>query len=621
MMKWVDINGHHLCVKESNTAFAFVFKEIKKIRKCEPVTATSMDGQTENIAEHFKTIYENLYNSADDSAELEGIKMQVEERINFAEINEVNKVTPNLVKEAAAHIKDDKTDPILSVSSDCIKNGTDLLYESLSLSIRNFLIHGHVTVFLLLATLVPIIKDKLASVNSSKNYRSIAISSLVLKLIDWIILILYGDTLALDDLQFAYQPGCSTTMCTWAVVETVSYFLRNGSEVYGCLMDMTKAFDLVKHSLLFRKLMKAGLPLIFIRMLLFIYIMQSANVRWNGTVSSMFSLKNGVRQGGVISAILYCFYTNDLFRILRERSAGCWIKGAYHGIFGYSDDNFLLAPSLAALQEMLKTCEEYAQLHNLKFSTDPVPKKCKTKCIAFLKKKRNLPNLKLCGNNLPWVNSGKHLGNTIESTVNGMQLDLKQKRAAYISKNNELLQEFGFSHPDTLLKVNSIYNTHFTGSPLWNIFSQEAIKLENTWNKSIRLMLDVPINTHRNLIEPLSGQLHLKKVLVKRFLSFVEQVERCPKSVPKHLLRLIQKDVRSTTGENLRKIMMLVGRTRIEDITLHDFKLVKYHEISDAEKWKSAMIKELIDIKFGKLQAGNISTEETEEIMNFLCTS
>ena len=33
------------------------------------------------------------------------------------------------------------------------------------------------------------------------------------------------------------------------------------------------------------------------------------------------------------------------------------------------------------------------------------------------------------------------------------------------------------------------------------------------------------------------------------------------------------------------------------------------------------MIKELIDIKFGKLQPGNISAEETEEIMNFLRTS
>ena len=79
-------------------------------------------------------------------------------------------------------------------------------------------------------TLIPIIKDKLGSINSSKNYRSIAISSLILKLIDWIILTLFGVTLGLDDLQFAYQPGCSTTMCTWSIIETISYFMRNGSK-------------------------------------------------------------------------------------------------------------------------------------------------------------------------------------------------------------------------------------------------------------------------------------------------------------------------------------------------------------------------------------------------------
>ena len=429
-----------------------IFKELKKMRKCESLVSTTMDGKSENISEHFKSIYKELYNSVDDSRELEEINKEVDGRINWSHMNDVKKVTPSLVKEAASHIIDDKSDPIFSFSSDCIKHCLDLLFESLSLVIKSFLIHGHVTVFLLLATLVPIIKDKLGSINSSKNYRSIAISSLILKLIDWIILILFGDALALDDLQFAYQPGCSTTMCTWAVVETVSYFLRNGSEVFGCLMDMTKAFDLVRHSLLFRKLIKAGLSLIFVRMLLFIYIMQTAIVRWNGEVSSMFNLANGVRQGGVISGILYCFYMNDLFRTLRRKSAGCWVKGNFHGIFGYSDDNFLLAPSLAALQEMLLTCEEYALSHNLKFSTDPRPSKCKTKCLAFLKRPRVLPNLKLCGTNLPWVDHGKHLGNLVENKGSGMRKDLKQKRAAYISKINDILQEFWSSHPSKSIK-------------------------------------------------------------------------------------------------------------------------------------------------------------------------
>ena len=181
-------------------------------------------------------------------------------------------------------------------------------------------IHGHITLFLLMATLIPLIKDKLASINSSKNYRSIALSSLVLKLIDWIILILFGTSLGLDELQFSYQPGCSTTMCTWSVVETINYFLRNGSEVFSCCMNMTKALDIVKHSRLFNKLLQVGLPLIFMRLLMYIYMKLNANVKWNNMFSNMYMLTNGVRHGGVISAILYCFYGNQLFSDLSDLS-------------------------------------------------------------------------------------------------------------------------------------------------------------------------------------------------------------------------------------------------------------------------------------------------------------
>ena len=245
-----------------------IFQEVKKIRQHKPPVAASMDGVKENISDHFKGIYENLYNSVDHMNEMTELNDYVEANINHAELFEVNKVTPDVNKEAAKNLKDDKTDPVFSYSSDCIKKGTDRRFELLSLAIQCFLIHGHISLFLLLATLIPIIKDKLGSINSSKNYRSIAISSLILKIFDWVVLILFGTALGLDELQFAYQPGCSTTMCTWSVVETISYFMRNGSDVYTCCMDMTKAFDLVKHSLLFSKLLDAGLPLIF---LMFVY--------------------------------------------------------------------------------------------------------------------------------------------------------------------------------------------------------------------------------------------------------------------------------------------------------------------------------------------------------------
>ena len=140
---------------------------------------------------------------------------------------------------------------------------------------------------------------------------------------------------------------------------------------------------------------------------------QHADVLWNGSHSSKFHLKNGVRQGSVISCLFYCLYVDDLFQLLRNRKTGCWINSFFYGIIGYSDDSFLMAPTQSALQEMILTCEEYANSHGLIFSTNPIVHKSKTKCMAFLRRNSNvtLRQMKLNGHTLPWVDQCKHLGN------------------------------------------------------------------------------------------------------------------------------------------------------------------------------------------------------------------
>ena len=130
----------------------------------------------------------------------------------------------------------------------------------------------------------------------------------------------------------------------------------------------------------------------------------------------------------------------------------------------YSDDNFLLAPSLAGLQDMLRTCEEYAQMHNLRFSTDPRPSKCKTKCMAYLRKNRDLPSMMLCGTTLPWVDQLKHLGVTVTNNIDGCQKDIMIKRAMFIARSSEIIQDFHFVPPEGRMKLHSIYKSHFTGS-------------------------------------------------------------------------------------------------------------------------------------------------------------
>ena len=356
------------------------------------------------------------------------------------------------------------------------------------------------------------------------NYRSIALSSILLKIFDWIVILLSGKSFRMDDLQFSYQKDCSTTMCTWLVVESVSYFLRNGNEVFSCFMDMKKAFDMVKHSLLFRKLIHKNLSPIFVRLLMKMYMSQVASVIWEKKLSSIFSVTNGVKQGAVLSSILFCIYIDELIKRLRRNKTGCWLNGNFVGVIVYADDIILLSPTLDGLQEMIKTCSDY-----ISFSTHNNPKKSKTKCMSFLKQKRILRNMKLNDKKLPWVNSVKHLGTTIPDALNEMGQDLLEKRAQYVVKNNELMQEFHYAHPSTKTMLNNVFNTHFYGAPLWDLFSDRFGRLEKTRNISQRILLSLPRETHKFLIGPLSKRQHIIFSLRKRFLKFVKCVAESQK--------------------------------------------------------------------------------------------
>ena len=260
------------------------------------------------------------------------------------------------------------------------------------------------------------------------------------------------------------------------------------------------------------------------------------------------------------------------------------------------------------------------QLHNLKFSTDPNQVKCKTKLMAFLKKPRDLPNLSLCGNPLPWVNKIKHLGNTISNVMDGCQLDIKVKLAKYVDKSISLCQEFYFAHPKTKVKLNNIYNNHFTGSQLWKLGSRGLDKFEATYNRSVKIMFDLPWATHRYFVEPLTDTPHMSRTLAKRYLSFIDKVRNSKKESLRQLLQIVEYDARTTTGSNLRTIMTRAGCDTVDQLKAGrgDF---EYHPVSEEEVWRINFLKELVEVKHGELSVAGMNMDELEQIMVYLCTT
>ena len=584
-----------------------------------------------NISNHFKHIYEKLYNEQGDINEevINEINDKVESEPSEAKITAAL-VTADLIKTAIKKLKPDKTDVSGNFTSDCLKAAPDIFCEKLSTVFRACLIHGYISYDLLVCALSPIVKDPNGDISSSKNYRGIALSSLILKVLDNCLLLLFGHLLANEDLQFGFQKGCSTVQCTWAVQETISHYLRNGSEVYCCLLDFSKAFDKVNFQKLFRKLIDRCFPAIFLRLILYIYLNQSCYIRWNSQESTSFQVKNGVRQGAILSPSLFCVYLDTLLSSLRDSGLGCHLGGSFLGAFGYADDVTLLAPSRQALQIMLDICEDFATSHSMLFSTDPVPAKSKTKCLFFSRERSSdqVQNVTLNGDKLPWVDTAKHLGNHLSSRLDyssfspETKTDLLCKRAILFDRVHQVMQQFGHYDPSLVVKLLSIYSTALYGSCLWQLNCDEHHKLNKAWKTAVKMIWDLPFAAHTRFLEYLSPVPHLESVLTGRYVGFVNNLDKSAKPLLGLLFSSCSTDLGSKTGQNIEYLLKKNRKQSLHHLILdrYTLKKAKIYPISEEEHWKLTIIKEL-----SLIQKGHLETEFDDkyliEILDYVSTS
>ena len=112
--------------------------------------------------------------------------------------------------------------------------------------------HGFAPQAFICTNITPIPKGSKASLTSSAKCRSIAINSVIGKILDRIIIERLSDCLKTSDYQLRFISKSSTVLCSTIVNETIQYYTENGSKrVYSLLLDATKAFDKVLYKYYF----------------------------------------------------------------------------------------------------------------------------------------------------------------------------------------------------------------------------------------------------------------------------------------------------------------------------------------------------------------------------------
>ena len=91
-------------------------------------------------------------------------------------------------------------------------------------------------------------------------------------------------------------------------------------------------------------LLKRKVSLLVLRLLLYMYTKQKLQVRWGSNISTQFTACNGVKQGTILSPILFSIYMDGLFEQLEKSDVGCHMGNHYTGCIGYADYLTLLIP-------------------------------------------------------------------------------------------------------------------------------------------------------------------------------------------------------------------------------------------------------------------------------------
>ena len=498
--------------------------EIKRIRSSKAGLSNLVDGHTDvnSIAQLFAVKYRHLYSSVPcDEVELQRLVDKVNALTVNAPITTDCLFKLHEVQTAVSRLKLHKNDGSSGLSSDHFINAGDDCLIHVAFLFSSTVIHGVVADSLLKNTIVSIPKGRNVNLSDSANFRGIALSSVYGKILDNIILERYHDKLMSCDLQFGFKANSSTNTCTMMLKETIAYYVQRQSPVFCTFLDVTKAFDRLHHGKLFNLLLARGLPAPIIRVLIYIYTHNFVRIRWCGALTDYFLAANGVKQGAVLSPVLFCLYVDNLLVLLSSAGFGCFLGTHFVGALAYADDLVLLAPTATALRKMLAICDAYAQDYCITFNV------LKTKCLVVLPHSRRalfdrFEDYPFFLNNqaIEFVKSFVHLGHIITSSSDDEE-DIRKRRNDFVGQVNSMISYFSNLDSFIRYKLFTSYCTSFYGCELWLLPHRAIEQFCVAWRKGLRMVWKLPYCTHSYLLPLISQCLPVYDEICRRSLNFL----------------------------------------------------------------------------------------------------
>jgi hypothetical protein len=594
------------------------WNEVKAMRgkTCKhPSVVDNIEGNGE-IAELFANKFKSVFNSVGyDDTSLSDLYDECNGSLrNISDVSSLLMSTED-VKKCISKLKSGKSDGNAGLFSDNFVFGSEKLMLYLKNLFNLMIVHGVSPDNMLVGTMIPIPKNKKVNKNSSDNFRGICLQSVLCKILDIYILSREQNVLRTSDLQFGFKEGLSTDMAAATVLETIDYYVNGNGRVFMLALDATKAFDRVGFVELFRNLFERNVNPLYIRLLYKLYIEQKIRVNFNGSTSDYFKVRNGVKQGGVLSPLLFSCYVDGLIQNLQNCKLGCHLGDLFVGYVAYADDIVLLAPSMYALKEQVKIAESFANEHSMLFNGS----KSKLMCFSKNAISQNV-TIEVSGEHVNVSDNMTYLGHNISSNI--YESGIKNITRDFIIKFNGVLGDFSSIKSCLRYDLMQKYCTSFYGVLLCDFSDISNMdRLYRQWRKAIRRIWRLPMRTHTNLLPHICKSVPIDIVMKRRFMNFFNNGMKSKNLIVSQIFRRA-KQCFSHLGRNFKFIQSDVIKWNLKGGDV-EFNLDKvwYENANDDDVRVGTHIRELVEMRDDNICQSILDRDECQSVIEFLCVS